>query len=123
MVGLEQNLTINGVSTSPGRLLLGPTRQVIVDNARVMFASEVDGEIREAETAARVWGAALIDLAPAEGYTSVLVQDGDGEEYRYDPEQVRLAVLVPQDDGLTLVVPGESRSGWVSDVVELVWEK
>lgn len=123
VVGQEKNLTINGISTSPGRLLLGPTRQVIVDTARVMFASETDGEIREAETAARVWGAALIDLAPADGYSSLLVRDGDRVEYHYDLEQVRLAVLVPQDDGLTLVVPGESRSGWVSDVVELVWEK
>lgn len=123
VVDQEQNLTINGESTSPGRLLLGPTRQVIVDSARVMFASEVDGEIREAETAARVWGAALIDLAPADGYSSLLVQDGEGEDYSFNPEQVRLAVLVPQKDGLTLVLPGESRAGWVSDVVALVWEK
>jgi len=123
VVGQEQDVIINGVSTSPGRLLLGPTRQVIVDTARVMFASGNDDEMREAETAARVWGAAISDLAPVDGYSAVLVRDGEDEEYRYDPERVRLAVLVPQDDGLTLVFPGESRAGWVRDVVELVWEK
>jgi len=123
VVGRDQELVINGEATSPGRLLLGPTRRVIVENARVMFASDTDGEIREAETAARVWGAAVSDLAPEGDYSSLLVRDGLGQEYRLDVKDLRLAVLVPQVDGLTLVLPGESRSSWISDVLELDWEQ
>lgn len=123
VVGRDQDLVINGKVTSPGRLLLGPTRQVIVENARVMFASESDGQIREAETAARVWGAAVSDLAPEGDYSSLLVRDGQGEEHRLALKDLRLAVLVPQVDGLTLVLPGESRSSWISDVHELDWER
>ena len=123
VVGRDQELVINGEATSPGRLLLGPTRRVIVENARVMFASDTDGEIREAETAARVWGAAVSDLAPEGDYSSLLVRDGLGQEYRLEVKDLRLAVLVPQVDGLTLVLPGESRSSWISDVLELDWEQ
>lgn len=122
VVGTDRNLIVNGEPTSPGRLLLGPTRQVVVEPARVMFASEIDGEIREAETAGSVWGAAISDLAPLEGYSSLLVWDRSGEKYLYTPDQARLAVLVPLAEGPTLVIPGESRSGWVTDVVELAWE-
>lgn len=123
VVGEQQNLVINGEPTSPGRLLLGPTRQVIVENARVMFASETDGEVREAETAARVWGAAVSDLAPEGDFSSLLIRDGQGQEHRLTLSDARLAVLVPQVDGLTLVLPGESRSSWIDDVFELGWER
>ena len=123
VVGRDRDLVINGEATSPGRLLLGPTRQVIVENARVMFSSETDGQVREAETAARVWGAAVCDLVPEGAYSSLLVRDGQGQEHRLALEDLRLAVLVPQVDGLTLVLPGESRSSWISDVLELDWEQ
>ena len=123
VVGKEQNLVINGETSSPGRLLLGPTRQVIVENARVMFASQVDNQVREAETAARVWGAAVSDLAPEGNFSTLFVRDGQGQEHRLNVKDLRLAVLVPQDDGLTLVLPGESRSSWISDVLELDWEQ
>ena len=122
VVGREGDLIIDGETTSQGRLMLGPTRQVIVDQARVMFASEEDGGVREAETASRMWGAALVDLAP-QGFTALLVRDADGEEYHISPERIKLALLVPGVGGPTLVIPGESRSGWVSEVHELVWER
>ena len=123
VVGEQQNLVIHGEPTSPGRLLLGPTRLVIVENARVMFASKIDGEIREAETAARVWGAALSDLVPMGEFSTLIVRDGAGEEHRYSPGEIQLATLVPQVEGLTLVFPGEPRSVWVKDVIALDWEE
>lgn len=122
VVGREGNLIIDGQTTSQGRLMLGPTRQVIVEQARVMFTSEEDGKVREAETASRMWGAALGDLTP-QGVTSLLVRDQAGEEYRFNPDQIKLALLVPEAGGPTLVIPGQSRSGWVSEVQELVWER
>jgi len=122
IVGDEKNLTVNGEATSQGRLLLGPTRQVIVESARVMFASEEDGEIREAETSARLWGAAVEDLLPGDGVTALVIRDGEGKEHRFKPEDVQGAVLVPQTDGLTLVLPDRSRADWVRDVRALDWE-
>jgi hypothetical protein len=121
VVGRESNLVIAGETTSQGRLMLGPTRQVIVEQARVMYASDEDGEIREAETAARMWGAAVVDLAPAD-YGSLLVRDQEGVEYHFSPDQVKLAILVPDAGGPTLVIPGQSRTGWVREVQELEWE-
>lgn len=123
VVGEERDLIVNGEATSIGRLLLGPTRQVVVESARVMFASELDGEVREAQTAARVWGAALGDLVPEGSFTGLLVRTRAGEELRLSREQVSLAVLIPEVGSPTLVLPEESRSGWVKEVTELEWER
>ena len=122
VVGHEKSLIIAGEATSQGRLMMGPTRQIVIEQARVMYTSQEDGEIREAETASRMWGAALADLAPPD-YSSVLVQDLDGERYQFTPEQIRLALLVPAAGGPTLVIPGESRTAWVDQVQELGWEQ
>lgn len=123
VVGQERDLVLDGEPTSIGRLLLGPTRQVVVEEARVMFASELDGRVREAQTASRLWGAALGDLAPESGYSALLVRNRAGEERTLEPDEVALAVLVAAADGPTLVLPDESRSAWVLEVAELEWEE
>ncbi len=123
VVGEEENLLVNGEATSIGRLLLGPTRQVVVESARVMFSSEDDGRIREAETASRLWGAALSDLAPAGEYSSLIVQDQAGKVSEFDLQDVRQAVLIAAAEGPTLVLPDQPRSSWIKEVASIGWEE
>lgn len=119
VVGDQLPLSINGEATSIGRLLLGPTRQVTVEPAKVMFVSEQDGEIRDAQTASRVRGAALEDLLGAEFDNEIIVQDQEGEEYEYLRSELDGAVLTPGRNGTTLVIPGLARVDWIDGVVEL----
>lgn len=119
VVGDQLPLSINGEATSIGRLLLGPTRQVTVEPAKVMFVSEQDGEIRDAQTASRVRGAALEDLLGAEFDNGIIVQDQEGGEYEYLRSELDGAVLTPGRNGTTLVIPGLARVDWVDGVVEL----
>ena len=117
VVGDEKPLTINGESTSIGRLLLGPTRLVTVETARVMYAGEEDGVIREAQTAFRIRGAAVSELLADRPYEAVLVEDQVGEIYRFYPEETARAVLIPDKEGVTLVLPDRGRAGWVDQVI------
>lgn len=119
VVGEDQPLTLNGEPTSIGRLLLGPSRLVTVEQARVMYAGEEDGEIREARTAFRVQGAAVAELLAGESYTAVLVEDQAGDTYRFSPEEMARAVLVSDPEGAALVLPDRGRSGWVNQVIRI----
>lgn len=119
VVGDQLPLVINGEPTSIGRLLLGPTRQVTVEPAKVMFVSEQDGEVRDAQTASRVRGAALEDLLEGELDRGIIVQDQDGVEYEYTESELAGAVLTPGRKGTTLVIPDSARVDWVDGVVEL----
>lgn len=121
IVGQERDLILNGEPTSIGRLLLGATREVTVESAKVMFASETDGEVREAYTASRVWGAAVADLTGGYG-SSVEVSTRDGEVHRLSSEDAAGAVLIPGVQGPVLVLPENSRSGWISGVSGITWE-
>lgn len=119
VVGKDQPLKANGETTSMGRLLLGPTRQVTVEPARVMFVSEQDGEIRDAQTASRVRGAALEDLLEGELDRGIVVQDQAGVEHEYTGFELDGAVLTPGRNGTTLVIPDLARVDWIDGVVEL----
>jgi len=119
VVGKDQNLTINGEDTSIGRLMLGPTRKVIVEQAKVMFASPDDGEIRGAETAFLLWGAGLTDLLNGEEYSLVTVIDENGETHEFTFEEIKFAVLISAPAGTTLVLPERARSGWITGVVKV----
>jgi hypothetical protein len=119
VVGDQLPLTINGEATSIGRLLLGPTRQVTVEPARVMFVSEQDGEIRDAQTASQVRGAALEDLLGGDLERGIVVKDQDGVEHEYTESELAGAVLTPGRNGTTLVIPDLARGDWIDGVVEL----
>lgn len=123
VVGEDPDLLIDGEPTSIGRLLLGPTRQVVVESARVMLSSEIDGQIRDAETASRQWGAALSDLAPDGGYSSLAVRDQAGVLYHFSLQEVRQAVLIAAAGGPTLVLPDQPRSNWIRGIASLEWEE
>jgi hypothetical protein len=118
VVGPETPLTIDGEPTSMGRLLLGPTRAVTLEQTDVMLKSEDDGQVREAKTASRTTGVPLTTLlGPA--FDAVTVETADGETTTLDAAEVAGAVLAQLRGSPTLVLPGRGRGEWLRDVAAL----
>ena len=118
VVGTETPLTIDGEATSMGRLLLGPTRAVTVEQTDVMLKGQDDGEVRRGKTASRVTGVPLTTLLGAD-FDAVTVETAGGETTTLDAADVEGAVLAQRRDSPTLVLPGRGRSEWIGDVVTL----
>ncbi len=118
VVDAETPLIIDGEATSMGRLLLGPTRAVTVEQTDVMLKSQDDGEVRRGKTASRVTGVPLTTLLGAD-FDTVTVETADGETATLEAAEVEGAVLAQRRDSPTLVLPGRGRSEWIGDVVAL----
>jgi hypothetical protein len=121
VVGVDRPLTLDGYRTSFGRLLLGPTRSLTVDQADVMLKSETDGEIRRAKTATRIEGVPVEGIVDDPGFEQLAVRDADGQEYVFPAREARGALLAqlrgrPE---LVLVLPEQGRAEWVTGVVEI----
>lgn len=119
VVGRETPLTIDGQLTSIGRLLVGPTQLLTVEQTDVMFKSEDDGQVRKAASGSRVEGVPLNTLVTGPDFTQIVVRDGSGTERTLSAEEVRGAALVQIRGQVTLVLPDRGRSQWVTDVVEI----
>ena len=122
VVGREKPLLVDGQATSIGRLLVGPTRSVTVEQADVMLKSETDGQVRRGTTASRIEGAAVENLVTTPAFATLLVRDGLGRERALTADEVQGAVLALVQGKVTLVLPQRGRSQWVTDVVEIVSE-
>jgi hypothetical protein len=116
VIGHERSLLIAGEATSFGRLLLSPTRSVTVEQAAVMLVSDVDGQIRKAQTASRMEGVALTDIFTGLLYKQVVVLDQNGEEHRYLADEINGAILTTVQGQLTLVLPERGRAQWIEGV-------
>jgi len=123
VVGPDKPLTIDGYRTSIGRLLLGPTRSVTIEQTDVMLRSEVDGQIRKAKTASRMEGAGLDDIVADPDFDTLLVRDAFGGEQTLTAAEARGAVLAQIGQQTVLVLPGRGRARWIADVIELVSEE
>jgi len=123
VVGEDKPLTVDGYRTSMGRLLLGPTASVTVEQTDVMLRSESDGQIRKAKTASRIEGASLADIVADPGFDTLLVRDAAGGEHTLSAAEARGAVLAQMGQQIVLVLPGRGRAQWIVDVVELVSEE
>ena len=119
IIGEEKPLYIEDEQTSIGRLLLGKTTSITVEEAKVMFRSEDDGIIREAYTSSRIEGAALSDLLDLSKYESVYFTLQDGKAIELPVEEVKEAVLTKQSSSVVLVIPDKGRSDWVYDIVKI----
>jgi hypothetical protein len=124
---VDRPLTLDGYRTSIGRLLLGPTTSVTIEQTDVMLHSETDGQIRQAKTASRIEGASLADIVADPGFDTLLVRDASGGEHTLTAAEARGAVLAQMGQAGTaqvvLVLPGRGRALWIADVVELVSEE
>ena len=123
VVGPDRPLTLDGYRTSIGRLLLGPTVSVTVEQTDVMLRGETDGQIRKAKTASRIVGAGLADIVADPGFDELLVRDADGGEHTLTAAEARGAVLTQMGQQLVLVLPDRGRAQWIVGVVELVSEE
>jgi hypothetical protein len=122
VVGKQTPLVIDGRPTSIGRLLLGPTAWVTVEQTEVMLKSETDGQVRRGKTAARLEGA-LVEGVIQPGFTALRVQGGAGQEQRLAAEEVRGAVLGLVRGEVTLILPGRARAQWVTGVTQVTAER
>jgi hypothetical protein len=123
VVGPDKPLTMDGYRTSIGRLLLGPTASVTVEQTDVMLRSETDGQVRKAKTASRIEGARLADIVADPGFDSLLVRDASGGEVTLSAAETQGAVLAQMGQQIVLVLPSRGRAQWISDVVELISEE
>ena len=119
VVGKDRPLTIDGQATSIGRVLLGPTLAVTVEETDVMLQSPDDGQIRKAKTASRLDGAPLAALVANPGFQSVTVLDRAGREHTLSAEEAAGAVLVQTWGQAVLVLPSRGRGLWIADVVQI----
>ena len=121
VVGGDRPLKVDGRATSMGRLLLGPTRVVTIEQADVMLKSETDGQIRKAKTASRIEGAALADIVAQQPTQEILIGDAGGQEHSLTAEEAEGAVLAQLRDRpeVVLVLPERGRALWVTGVVEI----
>lgn len=117
VVGPTTSLTINGEQTSIGRLLLGPTRSITVQQAVVMLNNQSDGQLRKAKTATRLDGVPVQDIIGT--FETLTVIDYTGNRVTFSAADAQNALLIAEANGVTLVRPERGRSQWVEQIVEI----
>ncbi len=125
VVGVDRPLTVDGYHTSFGRLLMGPTRSLTIDQTDVMLKSEVDGEIRKAKTAGRIEGVPVEKIVEGPDFGQLTVYAAGGQEHVLSAKDARGALLAqlrgrPE---VVLVLPELGRAEWVTGVVEISSEE
>ena len=123
VVGDETPLRIDGEATSIGRLLLGPTRSVTIEQTDVMFKSPDDAQVRKAKTAGRIEGAPIELLVAHPAFQRLVVRDEDGKESTLTAEEAQGALVAQVRNRVTLVLPSRNRSQWLAGVAEIVSEE
>lgn len=119
VVGAGTPLQIEGQATSIGRLLLGPSLELTVEQTSVMLQSEDDGKVRQAQAGARIIGAPLTALVDDPAFTQLMVRDSAGKETRLSAEETRGAVIAQLRGQVTLVLPERGRAQWITNVALL----
>jgi len=114
----ETPLTIDGESTSIGRLLLGETIRVTVEGSEVMLTGE-DGETSRAFVANWAEGPRLLPLLENPSPEGVVVTDSEGNETELTFEEIQNAIIAIIRDEITLVLPDRGRSVWPTKIVRI----
>jgi hypothetical protein len=122
VVRKETPIQIDGQPTSMGRLLLGPTRSITIEQTDTMFKSPTDGQVRKAKTASRIEGAPIEILVAHPDFRTLIVRDENGKETTLSAEEAQGALVAQVREHATLVLPGRNRSRWIEDIAEIVSE-
>ncbi|MFW5714371.1 MAG: hypothetical protein ACOCYU_06855 [Brevefilum sp.] len=118
VVGIEKPLTIDGMSTSIGRLLIGETTRITVEGSNVMLTDEA-GETSHALVANWAEGARLLPLLETSEPNSILVTNASGEKTELFFDEIQDAIIAIVRDSVTLVLPDRGRSVWPTDIVKI----
>ncbi len=119
VVGEETPLKIDGNETSLGRLLLGPTQEVTVEETQVMLKSDEDGQVRTAKVASRIQGASVLQHVINPAFDSLRILDSQGQTYSLNWDEAQDALLASVQGEVALILPARGRSQWIRDVVEI----
>lgn len=119
VVGAETPLKIDGSDTSLGRLLLGPTQEVTVEETQVMLKSDSDDQVRTAKVASRVQGAPIMQYVANPAFQSLQIVDQQGEMYSLSREESQDSLLASVQGEVSLILPARGRSQWIRNVVEI----
>lgn len=119
VVGRETPLLIDGQATSMGRLLIGPTQLIPLEQTDVMLKSEEDGVVRKASAASHVEGVPVYVIVANPAFTQLTARDASGKETTLSAQEARGSLLVQFRGQVTLALPGRGRSQWITNVVEL----
>lgn len=114
----EKPLTIDGESTSIGRLLLGETIRVTVEGSEVMLTGK-DGKTSRAFVANWAEGPSLLPLLKNPSPKGVVVTNSEGNETELTFEEIQDAIIAIIRDEVTLVLPDRGRSVWPTKIVEI----
>jgi hypothetical protein len=119
VVGTDKPLRIDGQATSIGRLMIGPTLGVTVEQTDVMLKSPDDGQVRKAKTAGRVEGAPISALVATPGFDQLVVSDAQGKTYTLSAQEAQGALLAQRRGQVTLILPDRGQPQWIEGVVEI----
>lgn len=118
VVGLDTPLTIDGVETSIGRLLIGEIVHLVVESTDVMLADD-EGNLSHATTANWIEAAPLAPLLSDPSPTSITVTDSSGAEIELTSDEIENAALTMNHDTVTLVLPARGRSAWLVEIISI----
>jgi hypothetical protein len=119
LVGPDKPLRIDGQPTSIGRLLVGPTVRVTVEQTDVMLKSPDDGQVRKAKTAGRIEGAPVSALVSDPDFDELVVRDASGKTAILSAQEAKGALLAQRRGQVVLVLPDRGQPQWIEAVVEI----
>jgi hypothetical protein len=118
VVGKDKPLSIDGVNTSIGRLLIGETVHLTVEGSDVMLKNDA-GQRSHALVANWVEGAPLPALLADPTVTSVTATDANGDIFEVSGEELATSLIAMVRDEVTLVIPDRGRSAWLTGIVKI----
>ncbi len=118
VVGNDHPLTIDGYTTSIGRLLLEDTVRLTVEGSDVMLSDE-NGKTSHAFVANWVEGARLIPLLQSDPSQGITVTDADGAVTILAYDEIADAVIAIVRDEVTLILTDRGRSAWPTRITKI----
>ncbi len=119
VAGAEAPLTVDGASTSLGRLMLGGIENVAEGSGQAMFKSPLDEQIYKAIYTHVHPGAPLRRALAHPGFATLRVSTTGGEVRELGYDIARDAVLIRLGKELVLALPNAASRDWVTGVASI----
>jgi len=113
VVSREESLMLGNTATSIGKLMLGDTTSITVEQAPVMLRSEETGEIRRGFTATRLEGIEISDWMEVNESSEYNVDLAVGGQVEISGLDLQNSLLTRIYGDIVLVFPGRSRNQWI----------